>query len=61
MKVEVITGFFDLKEQKERLAGQIFECDSERVQELKNRGLVELVEPVEAAPTKNKRSPKKKD
>lgn len=61
MKVEVITGFFDLKEQKERLAGQIFECDSERVQALKNSNLVVLVDPAEEMPTKNKRSPKKKD
>ena len=44
MKVETLSGFFDLKADVERLAGKIFECEEERALELEKKGFVRLLE-----------------
>ena len=56
MKVETLSGFFDLKADEERLAGKIFECEEERALELEKKGFVRLLE----AKTKKAASKKSK-
>lgn len=66
MKVKATILFHDLKAKKDRTNGEIFEVDAGRATELKNIGLVEIIEEPEkpdtepAAPEKVPENPKPK-